>query len=241
MELSEALRTTGAVRDFTDEPVDDATVYRLLETARFAPNGGNRQAWRVVVVQDPRLRRTLRDVYLPGWYEYLAQVSAGLTPWAVVTDRELERGGGRGSRRGRRRGAGPGGFAERLDEVPVMLVLLADLERLSTVDREPATTPWSAEPRSTRSPGASCWPPRPRASLGCDHHGGPNETAVRAVLGVPDTHLVAGVLALGRPVHQATRLPAGTGGRLRHRGPVRRPPPRGRRDKNRIGVGGPRR
>ena len=53
MDLTEALRTTGAVREFTDEPVDDATVYRLLETARFAPNGGNRQAWRVVVVQDP--------------------------------------------------------------------------------------------------------------------------------------------------------------------------------------------
>ncbi len=91
VDLIEALRTTGAVREFTDEAVDDATVHRLLDTARFAPNGGNRQAWRVVVVQDPELRLVLRDVYLPGWYEYLAQVSAGLTPWAAVTDVELER------------------------------------------------------------------------------------------------------------------------------------------------------
>src|SRR5665213_1130634 len=91
MELTTALRTTGAVREFTDDPVDDAQIHRLLDTARFAPNGGNRQAWRVVVVQDPVLRRALRDVYLPGWYQYLAQVSAGLTPWAVITDRELER------------------------------------------------------------------------------------------------------------------------------------------------------
>ena len=91
MELTEALRTTGAVREFTDEPVDEGTVRQLLDSARFAPNGGNRQAWRVVVVQDPVVRRTLRDLYLPGWYEYLAQVSAGLTPWAAVTDRDLER------------------------------------------------------------------------------------------------------------------------------------------------------
>jgi hypothetical protein len=40
MELTDALRTTGAVREFTDEPVDDATLARVLDTARFAPSGG---------------------------------------------------------------------------------------------------------------------------------------------------------------------------------------------------------
>ncbi len=90
MELIEALRTTGAVRDFLDTPVPDATVHRLLDTARFAPNGGNRQAWRIIVVKDPAIRRVLRDLYLPSWYQYLAQAAVGLTPWAVVTDRELE-------------------------------------------------------------------------------------------------------------------------------------------------------
>ena len=89
VELIEALRTTGAVREFLDTPVPDATVHRLLDTARFAPNGGNRQAWRVVVVKDPSVRRGLRDLYLPAWYQYLAQVASGLTPWAVVTDYEL--------------------------------------------------------------------------------------------------------------------------------------------------------
>jgi nitroreductase len=84
VELIEALRTTGAVREFADAPIPDATVHRLLDTARFAPNGGNRQAWRVIMVKDPALRRAMRDSYLPGWYQYLAQVAAGLTPWAVV-------------------------------------------------------------------------------------------------------------------------------------------------------------
>ena len=126
MQLIDALRTTGAVRDFLDAEVADATVYRVLDTARFAPNGGNRQSWRVIVVKDQGLRRAMRDVYLPGWYEYLAQVKAGLTPWAVVTDRELERQAVANSAAIAEDAArGPGGFAEHFDRVPVMVALLA--------------------------------------------------------------------------------------------------------------------
>jgi hypothetical protein len=51
MQLIEALRTTGAVREFTQHPVDDDTVARILDNARFAPSGGNKQSWRVVVVR----------------------------------------------------------------------------------------------------------------------------------------------------------------------------------------------
>lgn len=211
MDLGEALRTTGAVRDFTNEPVDDATVYRLLETARFAPNGGNRQAWRVVVVQDPATRRALRDVYLPGWYEYLAQVSAGLTPWAVVTDRELEASSVVGAGDiAAAAAAGPGGFAEHLDEVPVMLVLLADFTRLATVDRD--------SDHYTLVGGASIYPFAWSILLAARTEGLAgvmttmvvrDERAVIELLGVPDTHTVAGLLALGHPVRQPTKLRRG--------------------------------
>ena len=43
MDLTEALRTTGSAREFTDQVVDDATVNAILDDARFAPSGGNRQ------------------------------------------------------------------------------------------------------------------------------------------------------------------------------------------------------
>jgi len=211
MELTEALRTTGAVREFTDEPVDDATVHRLLDTARFAPNGGNRQAWRVVVVQDPVLRRALRDVYLPGWYEYLAQVSAGLTPWAVVTDRTLERQAVESAGEiAASAAAGPGGFAEHFDEVPVMLVLLADFTRLATVDRD--------ADHYTLVGGASVYPFAWSILLAARSEGLAgvlttmvvrDEAAVKALLAVPDTHTVAGILALGHPVRQPTKLRRG--------------------------------
>ena len=116
---------------FPTRAVPDATVYRLLDTARFAPNGGNRQAWRVIVVKDPAAAAgPCGTAYLPGWYEYLAQAAAGLTPWAVVTDRELEqRSLADAAGVARAAADGPGGFAEHLDEVPVMLVLLADLAK----------------------------------------------------------------------------------------------------------------
>ena len=246
MELTEALRTTGAVREFTDEPVDDATVHRLLETARFAPNGGNRQAWRVVVVRDPAVRRRLRDLYLPGWYEYLAQVSAGLTPWAVVTDREAEAAAVAGAADVAAAAApGPGGFAEHLDEVPVMLVLLADLTRLATVDRDLG--------HYTMVGGASIYPfawsillaARTEGLAGVhDHHGRPRGAGRAELLGVPDTYRRGRRARPRAPGPPADPAPAGAGGGVRHRRPLRRPlltalgaGPRCRSMKVRIGVG----
>ncbi len=208
VELIDALRTTGAVREYQSSPVPDGTLYRLLDTARFAPNGGNRQAWRVIVVKDTRLRQALRDVYLPGWYQYLAQVSAGLTPWAAVTDRELEQQSLAGAAAiAASAAAGPGGFAEHLDEVPVMMVLLADLTRLATVDRD--------ADHYTLVGGASIYPFAWSILLAARQEGLAGvmttmvvreEPTVKELLGVPDTTSVAGLLALGRPVHQPTRL-----------------------------------
>jgi nitroreductase len=208
VDVQEALRTTGAVREFEDGRLDDATLYRLLDTARFAPNGGNRQAWRVIVVKDPELRRAIRDSYLPGWYEYLAQTGAGLTPWAPVNDREAERQAGAAAPAIARAAAeGPGGFAEHLDRVPALLVLLADLSRLAAVDRDSG--------RYTLVGGASIYPFAWSVLLAARAEGLAgvlttmavrDEAALRPLLGVPESVAVAGVLALGRPVRQPTRL-----------------------------------
>jgi nitroreductase len=136
MELLEALRTTGTIRDFRPEPVADEAIYRILEAARFAPSGGNRQSWHVVLVKDPAIRTGLRDLYLPTWYEYLSQRGAGLVPFAPLTDESAEAqaiaSAGDVAAEARR---GPGGFAEHLDEAPVILVLLSDLRALAAVDK----------------------------------------------------------------------------------------------------------
>src|ERR1700674_4855918 len=110
MELIEALRTTGAVREFTDRAVDDVVLARVLDTASFAPSGSNAQAWRVVVVKDAANRRHLRDSYLRGSRDYLALAAAGLRPWSPTNDRNAE-----ARALATENIAAPGGFAERFD------------------------------------------------------------------------------------------------------------------------------
>ena len=47
MDITEVIRTTFAARQFTDDPVPDEVIERMIEHARFAPSGGNRQGWHV--------------------------------------------------------------------------------------------------------------------------------------------------------------------------------------------------
>ncbi|HEX6417631.1 MAG TPA: nitroreductase family protein [Acidimicrobiales bacterium] len=208
MDLIEALRTTGAVRDFTSEPVPDDVLGRILDTARFAPSGGNRQAWRVVVVKDGETRRRLRDLYLEGWQPYLAMSAAGLTPWAPLNDREAEaRAVAAAPPPVEQSPAARAGFAERLDEVPVLLVVLAHLGRLAAVDRDLG--------RYTLAGGASVYPFAWNLLLAARAEGLGGvmttmpilrEPEVKALLGAPDELAVATVMALGHPVRQPRRL-----------------------------------
>jgi nitroreductase len=73
MELSEAMRCAPTSRHFKPDPVPGEVLVRALDSARFAPSGGNRQGWRVVVVQDADRKRELRDLYLPHWRAYMEQ------------------------------------------------------------------------------------------------------------------------------------------------------------------------
>jgi nitroreductase len=208
MQLRDALRSTGAVRHFTDQPVDDATVASILDTARFAPSGGNRQGWRVVVVRDGDQRRAIRDLYLPGWYDYLAIGAAGLVAWAPVTDRHAEQEALQAAPAiAARAAAGGGGFAEHLDTVPVLMVVLADLRALAATDRD--------FERNTLVGGASVFPFVWSILLAAHDVGlggvmtsmlTRREVEVRAALGAPDHFAVAAGVALGHPVRRATRL-----------------------------------
>lgn len=52
----EVMSTARTIRRFTDRPVDDATLARCLEAARWAPSGANAQGWRFVVLRSPEQR-----------------------------------------------------------------------------------------------------------------------------------------------------------------------------------------
>jgi nitroreductase len=208
MDLNETLRTTGAVREFLPDPVDDAVLYRLLDTARFAPSGGNRQGWRVIIVNDTEKRRALREIYLTGWYEYLAMGSAGLVPWAPVTDRAAQTAAlAHASEFAQAAAERTPGFAEALDTMPVILLVLADLTALAAVDRD--------LPRYTLVGGASIYPFVWSLLLAARAEGlggvmttmpVRREDAVRQLFDIPDHFAVAACVVLGRPVSAPRRL-----------------------------------
>jgi nitroreductase len=203
MELIEALRSTGAVRDFTDQAVDDSALARVLDTARFAPSGGNAQAWRVVVIKDPVRRRRLRDLYVRNWNDYRAMRAAGLRPWAPTNNRDAEA----RSLHAANPATTGAGFAERFDQAPVLLALFADLSLLAAVDRDGA--------RYSFAGGASVYPFAWSILLAARQEGLGgvittmlirDEPRAKELLGAPNPLALAAVIALGHPVHQPRRL-----------------------------------
>jgi nitroreductase len=129
---------------------------------------------------------------------------AGLVPWAPVTDDAAEHAALEQAE------ADPpqtGDFADHFDEIPVLLVLLADLRALAAVDR--------GFDRYTMAGGASIYPFAWSILLAARAEGLGGvmttmairaESQVKELLGAPDEFIVAGVIALGRPVQQPHRL-----------------------------------
>ena len=50
--LLDGLASTRAIRRYTDEPVDEADLNRMLFAATRAPTGSNRQGFRFLVLRD---------------------------------------------------------------------------------------------------------------------------------------------------------------------------------------------
>lgn len=200
MELRSALRTTGAVRRFSAEAVADDTLAAILDDARFAPSGGNRQPWRVVVVRDPALRRALAEAMRPVWDEYSAIAATGRTPFAAVE-------GATSERPATRPAGAPNDLLDHIVDVPVVLVVAADLGRIAmmdlTLDRPPLTGGASVYP--------FCW----NLLLAAREHGlggvmttflSRAEPVAAPLLGLPAGHALAATIFLGHPEHRPTQL-----------------------------------
>jgi len=86
MDAMEALMTRRSIRSYTDEPVDDETIERLLRAAMAAPSAGNQQPWHFVVVRDRETMVKITEVH-----PYAAMLSHAPVCIAVVADTSLER------------------------------------------------------------------------------------------------------------------------------------------------------
>ncbi|TQJ50551.1 nitroreductase family protein [Phycicoccus sp. SLBN-51] len=200
MDLYEVMRTTAAVREFTDDPLPDEVLHRILDNARFAPSGGNRQGVQIIVVRDPAMRERLVEVTEPGARRYHAQRAAGETPWNAytpsgVTDRQVAQ------------TAVPASVTEPLRRAAVILVVCVDLRRVAALDKDLDRVGVVA--------GASVYPLVWNILLAARNEGFggtittmavAEEPALKRLLGIPEPFAVAAVVPLGKPVRQLTRL-----------------------------------
>ncbi|MFW5741946.1 MAG: nitroreductase family protein [Spirochaetota bacterium] len=61
MGLLPEIQRRASVRSYTDEPVSEEALERILEAGRLAPSAKNRQSWRFVVVTDADTRTKIED------------------------------------------------------------------------------------------------------------------------------------------------------------------------------------
>lgn len=200
MELYDVMRTTAAIRDFTGDPLPDEVLHRILENARFAPSGGNRQGTHVVVVREQATRERLAELSVPAVRRYIAQREAGESPW-----NSLHAPGP--SAETIARATVPEPFVRPLATAGVVLVVLLDLGVVASMDQD--------LDRVGVVSGASVYPLVWNVLLAAhqEGYGGTittmavaEEPAVRELLGVPDHYALAAVVPLGVPVSQPTRL-----------------------------------
>lgn len=202
MELYEVMRTTFACREWTDEPVDDATLYRILDNARFAPNGGNRQGQHVIVVRDKDIRRQLVPLVRDATEIYMAQTAAGEAPWNSVHPTSVDVDAIRAS-------DGPVRFpgVQGMVDAPVVLVVAVDLSVVASFDKD--------LDRVGVISGASIYPLVWNILMAARNEGlggvlttylSEKEPQTQQILGLPSHYAVAAMLPIGVPVKQLTKL-----------------------------------
>ena len=184
MELGDAIYRGVTTRYFSDEPVTDEQLQTAFNYARFAPQGGNRQPVRFIVVKDQEKRNQLAEWYRVPWKAYLADAQTG--------DIDI------GSDKAARLLKNADHFADHLEEIPAMVVACAHLEDTHPTDTELG--------RLSVVGGASIYPAVQNFILGCrEAQLGASlttllclfEPQVKELLGMPENAATVAHIAVG--------------------------------------------
>lgn len=200
MELYDVMRTTFAAREFTGDPLPDERLAKILDHARFAPSGGNRQGWKVIVVRDPATKRTLAD--LSGWAakRYAAQVANGESPWNTIDPPRVDVAT-------IEKTPPPARLTEPIAKAPVVLVICVDLKVVASMDQNLQ--------RVGIVSGASIYPFAWNILMAARHEGFggtittlavAQEPKIKELLGIPPHVAACAVMPLGRPLRTLTKL-----------------------------------
>ncbi|MEH6571384.1 MAG: nitroreductase family protein [Halioglobus sp.] len=200
MELYDVMRTTFACREFTGEPVPQDVLHRIIDNARFAPSGGNRQGWRIINITDPAKKQRLAELSLVTATRYLLQMKAGESPLntinpSTVTDDQVMQ------------AETPDWLVAHIRNAPTLLVITVDLELVASMDKD--------LDRIGLVSGGSIYPLAWNILLGARNEGYSGtmttwgvseEDQVQTLLDIPPHWAVATIMPLGKPVKQLTKL-----------------------------------
>lgn len=184
MELDDVMTSHGTCRFYKTDPIPDDVMRRVLDAARWAPNGGNRQGIRLVVVKDAAKKAQLAEWYRGPWKAYVEGARAGQIDvggaWKVVENADY--------------------FAEHLQDVPAIIVVCAKLDAIHPTDHELG--------RLSVVGGGSIYPGVQNMLLKAREEGLGTalttllcifEPQVKELLGIPDDVLTAAHVAIGYP------------------------------------------
>ena len=183
------LSTTRSIRRIKDTPVDPQMLDRVCRAALWAPSGGNRQPWRIIVVTDTDLKQKISALYADEWGKYVDFNIARLgdQPEEVLVDARRQFGTGTA-------------LAANLAEVPVVAFFVHDPSALYVTDagfgRHPVVGGASLYPAvqnfllAARAEGLG----GVLTTLVCSR-----ENELRSLLGFPDGWGVHAMVPLGHP------------------------------------------
>ena len=200
MELNDVMRTTFAARDYTGDALPDEILYEILDNARFAPSGGNRQGNRVIVIRDSQTRNQIAKLAEPPAKTYAAQRDAGESPWNTIIPSKVT--------------------PQQVEDTPVLdmliepyraasvvLVFVVDLKVVASMDKD--------LDRVGVISGASIYPFVWNVLLAARQAGFggtittipvAQEPKIQELLNIPPEFAVSAVVPLGKPVKQLTKL-----------------------------------
>ncbi|MEY3588935.1 MAG: hypothetical protein RJA47_1531 [Actinomycetota bacterium] len=196
----DVISTTRSIRRIKPDPVPADVLDRVLQAAVWAPSGGNRQPWRMIVVQDTETKRKLGGIYAREWATYVDFNMANVKNAPQhVQDRVAE-------------GLAVGtALAENLHEVPVVVMFVHDSRLIYVTDDNLN--------RTSVVGGASLYPAVQNLLTAARAEGlggvlttliSRSEPEVKELLGMPDEWGVHAMVPLGYPRGKhgpLTRLP----------------------------------
>ena len=184
MELLDAMQTMNACRYYKPDPVPEALLAKVLNAARWAATGSNKQPVSLIAVRDAAKRRALHDLYQPVWDMAMQKYSSGefkhgFTPaFLAHVDH----------------------FAHHLADVPVLVVVCVEWRELSAIDANLG--------RTVLTPGSSVYPAVQNLMLAARNEGlgttlttllAIAEPQIKTLLDIPEHIATAAVIALGWP------------------------------------------